>query len=916
MKIPYLASLALLSSLLPAAASGGGGTEPTRPPAVCFAPGTRSDYVQQVLAQLPPAPEAYWTSSWHGVPGLAQPATVYWSIVPDGVTIPDEFNNGWTSSPSVFFSQMNAKFIFENGATTAISVLQQCFDRWEQLSGVNFVFVSVDGTVDDGAAWGTPGDGILRGDIRIGMKWLDVAGTSAGNVLAYNQFPADGGDMVLDNYEQWGDQANDHLFMRQVLMHEIGHGIGLMHSCDQGSSDFLMEPVIDLTFDGPRADDILSIHTQYGDDEEPNDIAGPSVKTLTLTSNSALTIGLIPAPPTNTAPSDARLYSISTAGDVDFFRIELPSAAQLHVAAVPVGSSYQASPQDPNDGSCATAGETFDLLHAANLRLTLLTSSGTLLQSATSQPAGVAEQVDHNAAAGTYYVRVSAEANGFNHAQFYELQLSTNACPDSDGDGIVDCEDNCVSTFNPQQSDTDGDGVGNACDNCVTTANSLQLDGDNDGDGDACDNCPATFNPSQADGDGDSVGDACDNCPAIANANQTDADGDGLGNACDNCVSVSNPGQVNTDGDQFGDACDNCPTVSNSNQSDGDGDGVGNACDNCPTISNSSQSNGDGDQLGDACDNCPTVSNSNQTDGDGDGVGNACDNCPSVANANQADGDGDGVGNLCDNCVSAPNPSQGDGDGDGVGNACDNCPTTANANQIDSDGDGAGDACDGCVGDPNKTTPGACGCGVPDTDTDGDGVANCIDNCPTLPNPLQEDCNFNGIGDVCDLASGAHFDTNLNGVLDDCEFGAAFAYCSSGTTSNGCTPTMSATGTPSASTSSGFVLDALSIEGQKSGLLFYGITGPIAAPWGVGSTSLLCVKSPTQRLSTQNSGGVAGACDGAFSVDFLAWVAANSGALGAPFAAGDVVCAQAWFRDPPAPKTTNLSNALQFTMAP
>jgi hypothetical protein len=37
-------------------------------------------------------------------------------------------------------------------------------------------------------------------------------------------------------------------------------------------------------------------------------------------------------------------------------------------------------------------------------------------------------------------------------------------------------------------------------------------------------------------------------------------------------------------------------------------------------------------------------------------------------------------------------------------------------------------------------------------DADEDGVADEVDNCPEDPNPLQEDANKNGIGDVCEPA--------------------------------------------------------------------------------------------------------------------------------------------------------------------
>ncbi len=235
----------------------------------------------------------------------------------------------------------------------------------------------------------------------------------------------------------------------------------------------------------------------------------------------------------------------------------------------------------------------------------------------------------------------------------------------------------------------------------------------------------------------------------------------------------------------------------------------------------------------------------------------------------------------------------------------------------DTDGDGTLNCRDGCPNDPLKVAPGICGCGVADTDTDLDGVADCLDNCDAIANPGYADCDSDGVGNVCELAAGTQWDTNGNGAPDQCEACPnVISHCTAGTTTNGCTATMSATGTPSLAAAAGFVLRATGVEGQKTGLLFYGIFGPNNAAWAPGSSSRLCARSPVQRLSSSSTGGTANLCNGVIAQDSRAYLAAHPGSLGQPFAPGVVVNAQAWLRDPPAPGMTNLSNGLQFTMCP
>lgn len=145
---------------------------------------------------------------------------------------------------------------------------------------------------------------------------------------------------------------------------------------------------------------------------------------------------------------------------------------------------------------------------------------------------------------------------------------------------------------------------------------------------------------------------------------------------------------------------------------------------------------------------------------------------------------------------------------------------------------------------------------------------------------------------------------------------AGVVYCTAGTSSNGCVPSICASGVASASSPTGFTISVSALDGQRSGLLMYGVNGPIASPWAAGSTSFRCVATPVQRMGAQNSGGTFGVCNGVMSEDWNAYVSSNVGALGQPFSGGETAWAQGWYRDPAAPKSSGLTNGIEFQVTP
>ena len=216
---------------------------------------------------------------------------------------------------------------------------------------------------------------------------------------------------------------------------------------------------------------------------------------------------------------------------------------------------------------------------------------------------------------------------------------------DTDGDGVIDDDDQCPNTpvgaivdsagCAQSQLDADGDGVANSIDQCPNTptfetadaqgCSPSQKDTDSDGVSNAIDECPATpagavvdaqgCADSQKDEDSDGVSDADDVCPATPANDDPDVEGCGAT-------------QRDTDADGVSDAADLCPATPEGEAVDADGCGA-------------SQKDGDSDGVSDALDQCPQTPLGEAVDENGCSEG-------------QRDDDGDGVANAIDECAATP----------------------------------------------------------------------------------------------------------------------------------------------------------------------------------------------------------------------------------------------------------------------
>jgi hypothetical protein len=198
-----------------------------------------------------------------------------WSVMGAGLGdvsgFPDSHGGALTTSLSGLYA----------GGVDEVTTIGLALDVWAAVSG----FTNLGQVADGGGGFGAAGAAGGGGDIRVGAIFID--GAVGGNVLAHAYQPGTEaitlggnilGDVHMDNSNSWSDGGGaGTIDYFTVMLHELGHSLGLDHSTVVGS-------VMEAVYAGPRRtlgdDDIGGIQAIYGAAPVGGPIPEPATVTL------------------------------------------------------------------------------------------------------------------------------------------------------------------------------------------------------------------------------------------------------------------------------------------------------------------------------------------------------------------------------------------------------------------------------------------------------------------------------------------------------------------------------------------------------------------------------------------------------------------------------------------------------------
>jgi hypothetical protein len=360
------------------------------------------------------------------------PVTLRWSIVPDGQSYSRSNNSELVDFLDAAWGVRPGPRRFDFTSRPWWTVIDNAYAQYSRVSGVLLDYVPE--LTLAGTSTG------LFGDIRIGGEIID--GTPSGT-LADNTFP-NSGDMRIDT-SRGGDGSIGSYFrteagLRNLVIHETGHGVGLGHTeFVNNSAKAVMEGGLRTDIWGLQFDDVYALNRQYGDPRErdggnDNAITASFLGDFGTTGSSSIGVD---ATDSVVEQFDDDWVGIDGANDLDWYRFSVTGECFANILLTPVGPTYT-----------TVAQGLFNAAAMSDLDLQLFRDGPRLTRVATVDQQGIggAEWIPAQllSEVGDYLIRIAGEQD-FN--QFYQLDVLIGETPvagtsaDLNLDGLADLAD-------------------------------------------------------------------------------------------------------------------------------------------------------------------------------------------------------------------------------------------------------------------------------------------------------------------------------------------------------------------------------------------------------------------------------------------------------------------------------------------
>jgi hypothetical protein len=263
----------------------------------------------------------------------------------------------------------------------------------------------------------------MEGDVRIGGEIFP--GDGPGGALADNVFP-DGGDMRIDTTKEANGTVGSYFStepgLRNLVIHETGHGVGLGHAeFVNNSAKAVMEGGLRTDIWGLQFDDVYALNRQYGDPREQNggnDLVARATPIGALGTSGRITLGL-DASNSVVEQFDDDWLGIDGSNDFDWFRFSISDWSFATIRVTPIGPQYHTVPQGPINAAALN-----DLI----FQVFRSTPTISALATVDNGGLGVSELLSGQllSTAGDYYLRVRGHQDV---NQFYRIDVILNELP-------------------------------------------------------------------------------------------------------------------------------------------------------------------------------------------------------------------------------------------------------------------------------------------------------------------------------------------------------------------------------------------------------------------------------------------------------------------------------------------------------